>query len=336
MKNNKRAIIVGVFIFLGIAIFVAAVLTLGSQHKTFEKSLTVKVFLTDVNGLQKGNNVWFSGVKIGTVSKVSLTANEMVEVDLSIEEKSKQFIRKDAKAKISSDGLIGNKIIVIYGGTMQSPEIEKNDVLATEKLRNTEEILNTLSKNNENLLDITNGIKIITTKITAGQGTIGKLISDESLINQINATVFTLKKASANIQQLSLNFSDYSSKLNTKGTLTQELVTDTILFSRLRSAVSQFQAVSSTSQSIVDNLKVASGNLNEGVNTLNSSLKNKSAPIGLLLNDEQAAANLKAILINLQGGSKKLDEDLEAVQHNFLLRGFFKKKAKREAADSAK
>lgn len=332
--NNKRAVIVGIFIFVGIAIFIAAVLTLGSQHKTFEKSVNVKVFLADVNGLQKGNNVWFSGVKIGTVSKVLLTTNKMVEVDIAIEEKSKKFIRQDAKAKIGSDGLIGNKIIVIYGGTMQSPEIEKDNILATETLRSTDEMINTLSKNNENLLEITNGFKLITKRITDGQGTIGKLLTDESLINQLNATALTLKKASLNVQQLSANVSGYTSRLTTKGSLANELVSDTVLYSRLKSTVTQFQTVSQTSQGIVDNLKVASSQLNDGINNLNKGLNNTKAPIGMLLHDEQATANLKAILINLQGGTKKLDEDLEAVQHNFLLRGFFKKKSKREKVDS--
>src|SRR3977135_2627016 len=114
--NNKRAIIVGIFIFLGLAIFIITVLTLGSQHKTFEKSITIETAFDDVNGLQKGNNIWFSGVKIGTVKKVLLSGGAKVKVSLSIEEHSHQFIRKDAKAKISTDGLIGNKIVVIYGG----------------------------------------------------------------------------------------------------------------------------------------------------------------------------------------------------------------------------
>ncbi|MBA2250479.1 MAG: MCE family protein [Chitinophagaceae bacterium] len=328
-NNNKRAVIVGIFILIGIAIFIAAVLTLGSQHKTFEKSVNVKVFFDDVNGLQKGNNVWFNGVKIGTIKKVAITSNQMVEVDMGIEEKSIKFIRKDAKAKVSSDGLIGNKIVVIYGGTLQSPVVDKDFVLATEKLRNTEEMINTLEKNNENLLDITGGFKTITKRITDGQGTIGKLLTDESLINQLNATANTFKKASANIEQLSLNMSAYSSKLNNKGSIAHELVSDTILYSRLQSAVTQFQAVSVTSQGIVDNLKEATTQLNNGMN-------NKNSPVGVLLNDEQSAANIKAILNNLNGGSKKLDEDLEAVQHNFLLKHFFKVKAKKEAADSAK
>ena len=56
--NNTRAIIVGIFVFLGLAIFIITILTLGSQHKTFEHKVTVKSFFENVNGLQKGNNVW--------------------------------------------------------------------------------------------------------------------------------------------------------------------------------------------------------------------------------------------------------------------------------------
>ena len=70
--GNTRAIVVGIFVFLGVAIFIVTVLTLGSQHKTFESSITVKTFFENVNGLQKGNNIWFSGVKVGTIGRVSL------------------------------------------------------------------------------------------------------------------------------------------------------------------------------------------------------------------------------------------------------------------------
>jgi phospholipid/cholesterol/gamma-HCH transport system substrate-binding protein len=71
-------------------------------------------------------------------------------------------------------------------------------------------------------------------------------------------------------------------------------------------------------------------NLQTTTTTLNEGLQNKNSPAGMLLSDEKSAANLKATFQNLQSASKKLDEDLEAVQHNFLLRGFFKKKAKQD------
>jgi phospholipid/cholesterol/gamma-HCH transport system substrate-binding protein len=325
--SNKRAIIVGIFIFLGIAIFIITILTLGSQHKTFEKSITVKAVFGDVNGLQKGNNVWFSGVKIGTIKKITLFGNSKVEVDMNIEEHSQQFVRKDAKAKISTDGLIGNKIVVIYGGSLQSPEVETGDVLGIEKLLSTDEMMNTLAKNNENVLEITNGFKVISKRLVDGKGSIGKLMTDETLVNNLDAATVTLKTAASNLNMLSSNVASYTSKLSSKGTLANDLVTDTTIFNKLRLTVQQLQQVAETSQGIVDNLKVSTNSFNEGIN-------NKNAPVGMLLHDEQAASDIKITLRNLQSGTKKMDEDLEALQHNFLLRGFFRKKAKNEKADT--
>jgi phospholipid/cholesterol/gamma-HCH transport system substrate-binding protein len=327
--NNKRAIIVGIFIFLGLAIFIITILTLGSQHKTFEKSITIEAVFNDINGLQKGNNIWFSGVKIGTVKKITLLGSAKVKVSLGIEEHSHQFIRKDAKAKISTDGFIGNKIVVIYGGSLQAPEVETGDVLAVEKLQSTDEMMNTLAKNNDNFLEITNGLKVISKRLVDGQGTIGKLMTDEALVNDLDATALTLKRTSLNLEKLSSNVAAYTSKLSAKGSLANDLVTDTAIFNKLRSTAQQLQQVAESSKSVVDNLKASANTFNDGLN-------NKNSPVGMLLHDEQAATNIKMTLKNLQSGTKKLDEDLEALQHNFLLRGFFRKKAKNEKADSTK
>ncbi|HEY9341165.1 MAG TPA: MlaD family protein [Hanamia sp.] len=325
--NNRRAVIVGIFILLGLAIFIITILTLGSQRKTFEKSITVKSFFDNVNGLQKGNNIWFSGVKVGIIKKVLITGKGQVEVDMNIEQQSKQFIRKDAKAKLSTDGLIGNKIIEIYGGTLTSGEIESGDIIATDKLLSTDAMMNTLSQNNDNLLRITNDFKIISSRLVKGEGSIGKLLTDETMVNQINATTLTLQTTARNLERLSHNVSAYAAKLSNKGTLANDLVTDTVIFSRLRATVSQLQQVANTSQAAINNLENAG-------NTLNNGLNDKNSPIGMLLNDEQSANKIKITLQNLQSASKKLDDDLEAVQHNFLLRGFFKKKAKQEKAAS--
>ncbi len=332
--NSRRTIIVGIFIFLGLAIFIITILTLGSEKKTFERSITVKTFFDDVNGLQKGNNIWFSGVKVGTIRKVTLTGKGQVEVDMNIEQHSRQFIRKDAKAKISTDGLIGNKIVEIYGGTLQAGEIESGDMLGNQRLLSTEAMMSTLSKNNDNLLAITNDFKVISSRLVEGKGSIGKLLTNDSIVNQLNVTTLTLKRAAENLQKLSSNASVYAAKLNSKGTLANEFVTDTVVFNQLRSTVSQLQEVAATSKEVINNLNTAGNSLNNSLNNLNTGLNNKNAPIGMLLNDEKSASNIKTILKNLQSSSKKLDDDLEAVQHNFLLRGFFRKKARNQIADT--
>lgn len=325
--GTRRAVIVGIFIFLGLAIFIITILTLGSQKKTFGDSVTIKSVFDNVNGLQRGNNVWFSGVKVGTIKKITLIGNSKVEVDINIEEKSVPFIRKDAKAKLSTDGLIGNKIIEIYGGTSQIPHIEEGDMLANDKLLSTDEMMSTLSKNNDNLLAITNDFKLISGRIVAGKGSVGRLLASDTLADELTNTVVALKKTSSNLEKLSANVSEYTSKLDDKGTLANDLVTDTVIFSKLRSTVSRLQEVADQSKAIMSNLQTTTATLNDG-------LSNKKTPAGMLLGDEKTASGLKITLQNLQSASKKLDDDLEAVQHNFLLRGFFKKKAKNAKEDT--
>jgi phospholipid/cholesterol/gamma-HCH transport system substrate-binding protein len=325
--GNSRAIIVGIFVFIGLAIFIITVLTLGSQRKTFSDSIIVKSFFDNVNGLQKGNNIWFSGVKVGTIKSVKLQQNGKVEVDMSVEEQSVKYIPKNAKARLSTDGLIGNKIIEIYGGDPNSPRIESGDVLGNDKLLSTDDMMKTLSKNNDNLFAITTDFKLISSRIAEGKGSIGKLLTDETMADQLNATTNILRRASENLEKLSANMSAYTAKLNDKGTLANDLVTDTVIFSKLRATVAQLQNVADSSQNVIANL-TTTGNI------LNNGLTNKNSPAGMLLNDEQSANKIKLTLQNLQSASKKLDDDLEAVQHNFLLRGFFKKKAKHEKEEA--
>jgi phospholipid/cholesterol/gamma-HCH transport system substrate-binding protein len=331
MKSNKntRAFIVGIFTFLGIAILVVTILTLGGQQKTFQKAITVRAIFDDINGLQKGNNIWFSGVKIGTVKKISFVGSSQVEVDMNIDEASKQYIRKNAKARISSDGLIGNKIIVIYAGASKSPSVENGDMLGVEKAMNPDEMMSTLQANNQNLFAITNDVKGISKGLVEGRGTVGKLLTDETLMNDLHSTMLRLRQAAANAERLSASVAAFAGKLQRKGTLANDLVTDTTIFNRLKATAAQIENVSKNASVVVDNL-------NNTSSQLGNSLNNKSTPVGMLLNDEEAAANIRVTLSNLQLSSQRLSEDLEAVQHNFLLRGFFKKKAKREAEENKK
>ena len=322
-NNYKRGIIVGVFIFLGIVIFVGAILTLGGQQKTFQKSVTVKAFFSDVEGLQKGNNVWFSGVKIGTVKKISFKGSSQVEVDLSIQESSKEYIRSDAKAKIGSDGFIGSKLVILYGGTDKNPPVENGDVMVVEKAVTTDEMFSTLQSNNKNLLDITGDFKLISKRLSNGEGTVGKLLTDESLLNEMQKVLATLQTAAVNTERLTTTVSGYTSKLNNKGTLANELVSDTVLYARLKESSRQIESLSLTAKAAVNDLKNATENVNAGLN-------NKKSPAGMLLNDEAVASDLKSTLRYLNSSTQKLDQNLEALQHNFLLRGFFKKKAKKE------
>ncbi len=312
--KNRRAVIVGIVLALGLLIFMIGVFTLGGQKKTFSSTISLKAVFRDVNGLQRGNNIWFSGVKVGTIRSVEFDPNARVIVSMNVEESVQPYIHADAHAKVSSDGLIGNRIIVIYGGSPDAPLVESGDTLSVETLSTTEGMLDTLQLNNQNLLSITSNFKTISQKVAAGEGTAGRILTEEEMANTLQSALNALNEASANARVLTNNLSAFSARLNKPGTFANELVTDTAIFRRLRTSVSEIQAAAANAKAVTENL-----------NSSNSA-------IGVLLNDSKAAADLQATLRNLSAGSAKLDTNMEAMRDNFLLRGFFKKKRKAEAA----
>jgi phospholipid/cholesterol/gamma-HCH transport system substrate-binding protein len=237
-------------------------------------------------------------------------------VVVNLELKAQEYIRKDAMIKISTDGLIGNKILVIYGGTQRVGEVQEGDTLAVEKTFSSEDMINMLQENNKNVLAITTDFKSISKALADGQGSIGKLLGETALYDNLNATVLSLRQAAANAQMLTVKMNQFGANLNKEGTLAHELTTDTVVFNSLRSSVAGLKQVTDTAVVFMANLKEASSNTR--------------SPIGVLLHDEEAGANLKETMKNLESSSFKLDEDLEAAQHNFLLRGFFRKREKAE------
>ncbi len=318
-SKNKRAVMVGIFLFVGLLFLIGGILMVGNLNETFNRKMKVVSLFDDVGGLQSGNNVWFSGVKIGTVSKIQFYGKSQVVVSMKIDAKDKQYIRKDSKVKISADGLIGNKILIIYGGTSRSPEIEEGDTLSVEKTFTSDDMINTLQANNENVLAITRDFKEISKKMANGDGTIGSLLNDKSVYDNINAATASLQDASEKAQQLMSSLEKFSSGLNKEGTLANELVTDTIVFNSLKATVLNLQQISDTASYFIADLKVAANNT--------------KTPVGVLLHDEEAGAHLQEMIKNLDSSAKKLDEDLEAAQHSFLLRGYFKKQEKAKKTD---
>ncbi len=315
-SSFKRTVVVGVFVFLGTLFLVGGILLIGNLRKTFTRTIELVARFDDINGLQKGNNIWYSGVKVGTVSDVSFYGKSQVEVLMNVETKSSEYIRKDAKVKVSSDGFIGNKILVIYGGDTRFAQVENGDTLEVEKTFSSEDVINTLQANNKNVLEITSDVKVITKKLAAGEGTIGKLLHDSTIYLNITTATNSLQAASVKAQQILVSLEKFSSNLNNEGTLAHDLTTDTVVFESVRNTVLQLQQMADTASAMVVNLKQSMGDAN--------------SPMGVLLHDEASGLHLKETIKNLESSSEKLDEDLEAVQHSWPFRRFFRKKAKAE------
>jgi len=323
-SENRKAITVGVFLALGLLLFILGVFTLGGEQKSFEKSIHVSAIFDDVSGLKKGNDVWFSGVKVGTISTITFVGTSQVNVKMKIDEKTQQYIHQNSGVRISSDGLIGNKIIVIDGGSPRAPVVQDGDVLHAEKIFSTDDVLKTLQQNNQNLLAITADFKILSHKILEGKGTVGALLADSTMGIQLRTSMHNLEAATSSAARLAVQLNQFSNKMNTKGGFADKLLTDTVTFYQVKGAITQLQQAAANATVLTNNLKKASDKMNTTDNV-----------IGVLLNDPKEAAKMQSTLDYLHQSSIKLNDDLAAAQSNFFLKGYFKKKEKAKA-DSLK
>jgi phospholipid/cholesterol/gamma-HCH transport system substrate-binding protein len=201
-KNTSNKIRLGIFISLGIAVFILGIYFIGERQQLFRSTFRVSGVFKDVAGLQAGNNVRFSGINVGTVENISIVSDTTVRVEIIISESTRKFIKKDAVATIGSEGLMGNKILIINPGTGGKMEIENNDTVETVQPINVDDILLSLKTTIDNTSNITSDLSKIASEIQSGKGTLGRLLMDQSLAQNFDSSIVNLKKGSEGLRNL--------------------------------------------------------------------------------------------------------------------------------------
>ena len=188
-KSTAQKVKVGIFVVVGTVLLISALYFIGKQKFMFNKSNHLYAVFENVNGLQLGNNVRYSGINIGTISKIEMTAIGKITVQMSVEEKTASFIKKDALASIGSDGLVGSMVInIVPGKDLQAASIATGDTIQTINQVSTDDMLSTLNKTNENAALLSADLLKITKQILDGKGTVGTLINDTILAQNIQQT----------------------------------------------------------------------------------------------------------------------------------------------------
>jgi phospholipid/cholesterol/gamma-HCH transport system substrate-binding protein len=201
-KDAGSTIKLGVFISLGVAVLILGIYFIGEKQQIFKRTFRVSGVFRDVAGLQEGNNVRFSGINVGTVDNIRIASDSSVRVEILIGEGTRQFIKKDAVASIGSEGLMGNKILVITPGTGGQAEIENNDSVGTVQPINLDDLFTSLKTTIDNTNDITNDLARITGNIQAGKGTIGRLLMSQTVAQKFDSILVNLKDGSSDFKKL--------------------------------------------------------------------------------------------------------------------------------------
>jgi phospholipid/cholesterol/gamma-HCH transport system substrate-binding protein len=201
-KVITNKIKLGIFISLGLAVFIVAIYFIGEGQQLFRSTFRITGVFRDVAGLQAGNNVRLSGINVGTVENIVLVSDTSVRVEILIAEETRKFIKKDAVASIGSEGLIGNKVLIINPGTGNKMIIENDDIIKTVQPINMDDIFISLKTTIDNSSNITGDLSRITSSIESGKGTVGKLLMDQSLAQDFDSSIVYLKQGSEGLKNL--------------------------------------------------------------------------------------------------------------------------------------
>lgn len=200
-KTTGNKIKLGIFVSLCILAFMVGIYFVGQRQQLFSSTFQVSGIFKDVSGLQVGNNVRFSGINVGIVENIEQITDSTVRVDMLINENTRTFIKKNAKAIVGSDGLMGNKIMVILPGTPGKAKLSNNDTLATAQPIGIDDILAKIKITSDNSADITGDLSAIINDIRHGKGTIGKLFLDTAFAQTVDDALVNIKQGAGGFKK---------------------------------------------------------------------------------------------------------------------------------------
>lgn len=186
----------GLFIAGGLVIFIVAVFIIGRQKNLFVPAYNLATTFRNVSGLEVGNIIRFSGINVGTVETIRIANDSTVLVTLLLQKNVQKFIKADCEASIGSSGLIGDRILIISHGSSESPSAKDGEYILSREPIETDEIVSSLKITAENAEIVSDQLAEIMFKVNTGSGTLGRLIQDSSIAENITQTIDNLKKSS--------------------------------------------------------------------------------------------------------------------------------------------
>ncbi|MBN2572479.1 MAG: MCE family protein [Ignavibacteriales bacterium] len=298
MLKSLKGVRLGLFVFIGTVLLILAIFSIGSREALFRSDIKIKAYFSNIEGLKKGAPVRLSGYTIGSVEAVTLIPDKVgfIEVKMTIDESVKGYIRLDSEASIETEGLVGRKIITITPGSPDAVQIEDGGVIIGKEPTSVSRILSSVEDIVENTEKVTREFAEVIEKVNKGEGTFGKLVNNDDLYQ---ATIKIVESADYSLRIMTQRLEEISSFIIETG-------------GGIESIMGNVDSVVIGIRSLVENVEKG-----EGV-------------LGALIADESLYDSIRTVIDNLVQttdeavkGSKSFVENMEALKHNWLFKGYF-------------
>jgi phospholipid/cholesterol/gamma-HCH transport system substrate-binding protein len=347
MQNRNLSI--GLFVIGGLVLFGVGMFVIGDRHQAFARHTEYYSEFVDLAGLTNGAKVRVAGMDAGQVLAISVPDSPAARfrVKWRIDEKLRGLVRADSVATIDTEGIVGGTFLSVRQGSAQAAQARARATIPSKEPMELSELL---SRGNGLLNDADGMLKQVGGKLTGaldgvtatvsnvndvvvnlkqGHGAAGMLLSDDVFANKIRQTVTS---TTSDVQDI---VADLKAGRGSAGMLLR----DEALAGQIREAVRNGQQATASlghasqqadalvtdlnSRQIPEKADQVMDNLNDSARQVHQLIADISKP------DAQgitAGANIRESLTNANTATSNLVDATEALKHNFLTRGFFKKR----------
>ncbi|REC79288.1 MCE family protein [Chryseobacterium elymi] len=340
-SNNWK---LGIFVTAGILLFITAIYFIGVNRNLFGSNFVLRSEFKNVSGLKQGSNVRLSGINIGTVNKIDFISDSLVLVRLLIRKDVQKYIKTDAVASIASDGLMGDKILIISPGTTSTTMVKDNDIITSYKTIEIDDLFSSVKQSADNAKAITDELVEFSAKMNNKNSLLTKIMTNKDFAARIDRTI-------ENLQISSQELAKFTPKLNNKNGTVAKIFTDKKWSDNIETSISNLQnssreisifttklnnknnvlsqlssndTLALSTEKIVRNLEKSSDDLIQ----FTSKINNDENVLSKLTNNPKLGRSVDSTIINIGKGIDELREIEAAAKNNFLLRGYFNKKKK--------
>ncbi|HLX91270.1 MAG TPA: MlaD family protein [Puia sp.] len=212
MKTSaSEKIKTGIFVTVSALILIVIIVLIGKQQDLFSRSFIIRTDFKNVNGLIVGNYVRFGGINVGIVDAIVIRNDTAVEVDLRLQSKVIRFLKKDAIASISTDGLMGDKLIQISAGSDSSSLLSDGERIKSIEPVDMDKIVSKFAHIADNAESVTSSLADIMERINNGHGSLGLLLKNDTLAKRLRTTV---KSADETVKAIKVSANKFNENMD--------------------------------------------------------------------------------------------------------------------------
>lgn len=143
-RSTKYKARLGLFVASGTILFLVLIFVIGRQKNMFNPVFSLTTYFRNVSGLQVGNNVRFSGIDVGTVQLIKIINDSTVQVGMIVQKDVQRFIKQDSEVSIGSEGIVGDRLLVISQGSTGAPSVKNDHSLSSIEAVELDDILSSV------------------------------------------------------------------------------------------------------------------------------------------------------------------------------------------------